>query len=748
MPTLPRRSLNFALLLATTAAALTPSLLRAAPEQTLQPQQESDDIVSPLHAKKLRDAQTQARIEAVSHYMTGRLLQSRGKLKLAYAEFQQAVAIDPQAVEIYRDLVPLAFQLEETKDAISYATRAVELDPQNVELLQQLATSLAGQRRLPDAIRYLEQAAAAPALDRYSPEYVLLVRNLGILYLATGQNDKAADQYEALLDALKSPTQYGLDLQTRQALLNDKRTSLETTGQVLLEAGRAAPAGEAFELAKQANKISSGNYSFFRAKVLLLTDKPEEALAELQPYFDAQRQSKGRDAYQLLADILQKLNRSDELLGRLEGMAKDDSRNNTLQYYFAERLAAAEELDRARSVYEETLKDSSDTAGYMGLAEVLRKLDRPRELLDVLAKAVSRASGESLETLGTELETVAGDEKMVDQLLDVGRQDAKADPQDLSFEKCYLLAKLAGERKKYEAASEFYELSVPLAKQRLPLVYSEWGQLLAGAKRYEEAAKIYRAAADKPELADRRPNFLYMLSQILALAGDTDGALVAVADALKEVPDSPLLLMQEAWIYSHAHRFDEAVSRFEKVIERFPDQKDIVRRCQSNLSNIFVLKGELRKGEEVLEKIFAENPEDPGVNNDLGYLYADQGKNLEQAEQMIRKAIAAEPDNAAFLDSLGWVLFKRGKFEEARGPLEEAIKQSTGSGDATLYDHLGDCLQQLKMMDQAVEAWKTALEQANAEKHPDTKVVERLQQKLKEHAPQGDKPKPAAPGSP
>ena len=61
----------------------------------------------------------------------------------------------------------------------------------------------------------------------------------------------------------------------------------------------------------------------------------------------------------------------------------------------------------------------------------------------------------------------------------------------------------------------------------------------------------------------------------------------------------------------------------------------------------------MRKGEQVLEEVLAEDPDDPSVNNDLGYLYADQGKNLEKAEKMIRKAVEAEPDNDAYQDSMG-----------------------------------------------------------------------------------------------
>ena len=132
-----------------------------------------------------------------------------------------------------------------------------------------------------------------------------------------------------------------------------------------------------------------------------------------------------------------------------------------------------------------------------------------------------------------------------------------------------------------------------------------------------------------------------------------------------------MLHYQEAWIYYHANQWDKAIPLFEQVIKRFPTETSIVRRCQFSLSNIYVEQGDLRKGEAVLEKVFAEDPENPSVNNDLGYLYADQGKKLKQAEQMIRKALKAEPKNSAYQDSMGWVLFKIGKLDEALEQLEQ-----------------------------------------------------------------------------
>ena len=107
-----------------------------------------------------------------------------------------------------------------------------------------------------------------------------------------------------------------------------------------------------------------------------------------------------------------------------------------------------------------------------------------------------------------------------------------------------------------------------------------------------------------------------------------------------------------------------------------PTRCDFVRQCQYSLSNCYVQQGDTARGEKILEDILVERPDDPSVNNDLGYLYADQGKNLTRAESMIRIAFKSEPDNVAYIDSMGWVLFKLGRVEEARTFLQKAIASS------------------------------------------------------------------------
>jgi tetratricopeptide (TPR) repeat protein len=110
----------------------------------------------------------------------------------------------------------------------------------------------------------------------------------------------------------------------------------------------------------------------------------------------------------------------------------------------------------------------------------------------------------------------------------------------------------------------------------------------------------------------------------------------------------------------------------------------------------------------VLAEVLHRDPQNPGANNDLGYEWADQGKQLPQAEQMIRRAVAAEPDNEAFLDSLGWVLYKQGRFNDAHPWLAKAAEDQ--EADPTILDHLGDTLYRLGQTSSARQSWQQALD--------------------------------------
>lgn len=721
------------------------SFCQAAPQLPVQP---GDDPPAVLIPAKPRTAEEQNRMEALAHYATGRMQESRGQSKEALASYLKAVELDPQAIEVYRSLVPLAMQLDQVDKAIELARKAVELDPSDFELQLQIGMQFARQQDFAAAIRYFEQALQSSKLEKTSPTAVVLNVELGVLYQITGQPEKAAECFALIFDAIKSPAKYGLDFRQRAALVADPRTTYERIGEVLIEGGKLELASEVFDLASKSNRVSAGNLIYHRARILLLSKKPEDALTELQAYFDKQRQSKGREAYQLLADILDQLKRRDELVGRLEKLAADDPRNRQLQYFYADALTEAGELEQARKVYEVVLEGGGDAPGYLGLAGVLRRMQRADELLDALGRGLSKLGDEGLKEFDTELKAVLADKPLVDALVAAGRAQASAEPAQLNFEEAYLLGKLVAELERYDESIEFFRKAAALDKDRAVVAYRDLAEVLLEARRYAEAAVVCRDALDLRLLPAIKGQFLYDLSRAAELSGDTAGALEAVQQGRQEFPQATLFEFQEAWIYYHSRQFDKAVERFEQILETYQDEpsaKQIVRQCQFSLSAIYSVTGNLSKSEKILEVIYAEEPDDPSVNNDLGYLYADQGKNLEQAESMILKAVKAEPENAAYLDSHGWVLFKLGKFAEAVEPLEKAVKLQSG-GDGTIHDHLGDVYLRLNREADARKAWEAALKEAEAETQPDAKLIDRIKAKLKD--PQSAAATPAQPKNP
>lgn len=710
--------------------------------------QESDDPALPLKPLVPRSAAVEARDSALSWYMTGRLLDSthRNEPKKALNAFRKAIQIDPGAIEIYRELVPLEFQYDNIAAAVKYAAKAVQLDPDDVDILQLLARQSAISGQLPEAIKHLEQAMKSPRLDRSSPEFVGMNKSLGLLYAVTGQKNLAADCYEILFDAVKDPEKYGMDSRAKKSLVSDPTSSYERIGQVLLDAGRLQPALEAFELAAT-SKQGAGNLAYNRAKILLLQDKPEEALVELQKYFDAQRTSKGRDAYQLLADILQKLKRSDELISRLETLAENDSQNVALQYFLADRLADVNELERARKIYDTMLQSGGDGSGYLGLARVLRKMQKADELLEALGRGVARGE-DAVAALEPEIKALSDDKALVASLIESGR--VRAASNRLKFEEAYLVAKLAAALKDADASGEFYRHAITLgqnAGRPAILLQMELAETYMTLRKYHPAIEVYQEILASKQLTEvGRARTYSSLARALAQDNQTEKALQAISKAIEIDDDNAGFRFYESWIYGHARRWDEAIQKLDQLMKDFPDKEEIIMTSQFSLSNLYVQKGELRKGEEILEKILEVNPDNTQANNDLGYLWADQGKNLEQAEKMIRKALVAEPDNGAYLDSLGWVLFKLGKLEEAVPPLEQATNMNMGS-DTTVWDHLGDVLLKLMRTEKAIEAWQTALEHSKDDSSADPELIERIKDKLKQHGAVTT-PKPAQKDSP
>ncbi|MGZ0165058.1 MAG: tetratricopeptide repeat protein [Planctomycetales bacterium] len=679
-----------------------------------------------------RTVEIEQRGKAAAWFMTGRLHQQRERFDEALKAYEKAAALEPGSIEIVRAMIDMALRLNQGDKALKYAVDAVKLDPDDFQLLRQLGVEMVRGKKLDQAIKYLEQARNSPKLKEHSGFYVLINRDLGIIYRGLGEIEKAADAFEVVLSALLDPQKFGLDRRTRDELQKHRSTSYEQIGQVFLQAKRNDRALTALEKASAERSGKPGGVNYLLAQLYFQKEDYASAQKQIDIFFSS-KLDKGRAPYLLLQQILVKTDKEDSLAPRLEQLIKDDPTNREAKAFLAEAYLAKDRLEEAEEIFTASLKDGPSPAAYLGLAQIYRRQMKAAELLENISKVYVQSWQQRPlpEPLATELEVLQKDKTFQDDFLKIIREQTGDGAHAEHFGKLLFVAEIVERAERTEDAAELYRLALNANPAQAAPVYRALGGLLMGAELYTEAAAVYREAIDKPLLQGSKVDYLYRLAIVLELSGETDPALEALADASKLLPrEIPDLVFREAWIYYHAHRSKKAAEKFEAFIAKYPDAGPLTKQAKFSLSAVYVQLGELKRGEEILEKFLAENPDDIGVNNDLGYLYADQGKNLKKARKMIAKAVEAEPENAAYLDSMGWVLFKLGEHKEAITFLVKATKLETGN-DATIWEHLGDCYGAIKETSDATKAWEKALELVKKESHPDEELIKRVEEKLK-----------------
>jgi len=135
--------------------------------------------------------------------------------------------------------------------------------------------------------------------------------------------------------------------------------------------------------------------------------------------------------------------------------------------------------------------------------------------------------------------------------------------------------------------------------------------------------------------------------------------------------------------------------------------KDVPVQLLFNRAAAFESQKQYSKAAGQIKKLFTIEPDNIEALNFLGYLYAEQGVQLDEAEQLIRRALKAQPDNGYYLDSLAWVHYKRAEYDKAVAVQREAINHVPD--DPVMQEHLGDMLWKSGKTDEARSTWKNAI---------------------------------------
>lgn len=225
--------------------------------------------------------------------------------------------------------------------------------------------------------------------------------------------------------------------------------------------------------------------------------------------------------------------------------------------------------------------------------------------------------------------------------------------------------------------------------------------VLARNQRAQSGVRVADAwAARRPE----DPDGVSLAARARALAGEYDSAAVFARRAVALQPDSLDARRLLARIYQDARRWPEAIAAWREARALAPRNPLVMLDLGFCLEQSGDLDGAIALGREALEHA----PDFPGALNFLGYVLADNNRELPQALALIRKALDQDPDNGAYVDSYGWALYRLGRLDEAREQLESALVLT--GGDAVIHEHLGDVYRDLRQFDRAREQYRESLE--------------------------------------
>lgn len=698
-----------------------------------------------LAPAKPRSESERDRLEALALFSAARIRENRQDYAAALRLYQRAFRCDPRSATIARAIVPLAVRLDRHSEAVRYALKLVDLEDADPVLLKRLGVYLTETGDWSQALALFEKAETAENKGKPTAQDVILWMEMGRLYHLTGQHAKAAARFRQVLDALDKPEQFGLDAAAKKVLLSQPRLAFALMGESLLRAGQPEKAAAVFEKSHQAEP-SKGLLAYQLAEVDLKLGKPEQALQRLQACFDERLASEEAGPYQLLAEILKALHKEGELIARLEKLRAADPGNLYLAYFLADKYFEAQRFDQAEKLYREAMAKKPAMAGYRNLLQIDRRNKNYDDLLKVLGDAVSKIG--SLEPLAPKGQPLAGDAELVRGVVDAARKQLKAGPEKLAYEARVAVAILSAEAKQPDTAAEFYELAIRAKPDQASRLLLSWGLGLLLRDEHARAVKVFQRGIDEKALGADDPTFHFYLAGALEMAGQTEAALASArkaadlaarrqaASAGEEKKAARVEFARHAsrpaWILYHAKRYAEASKAYQEFLDKFGSDyssgeiRKAVREARLVLSNIAVLQGDMPAAEQRLELVLDEFPDDASALNDLGYLWADQGKHLERAHRMIRQAVEKEPENAAYRDSLGWVLFRRGKVREAIPELEKA---AAAEPDPTVLEHLGDAYRADGQAEKAAQWWRKAAD-AYRKAHEEEKA-KNVEQKMK-----------------
>jgi tetratricopeptide (TPR) repeat protein len=177
-----------------------------------------------------------------------------------------------------------------------------------------------------------------------------------------------------------------------------------------------------------------------------------------------------------------------------------------------------------------------------------------------------------------------------------------------------------------------------------------------------------------------------LLAQTAADVGRNDIALAQFGQLSREQPESPTIAVEYGLACQASGDLSRAIGEFQTAAKLSPDNAIV----QAYLAKALEDSGRIPEALSGYRRSLQLDERNPWVMNNMAYLLAQTGGDLNEALNLANEAVRTDPGNTSFSDTLGWVYLKKRDFGSAVQIFQSAREKSPKQ--VTFRIHLGQAL--------------------------------------------------------
>jgi tetratricopeptide (TPR) repeat protein len=634
----------------------------------------------------------------------------------ALEEYVRAADLLPQDIEVQLIAGTYLLAARKMEDAVGRADAVLKVQPENIQAHVLRGNALAGLSSFDEALQAIEQAI------QLDPTRGTTFTHLGLVELARGRRSEAETAFKRAVELAPKSLEAHLAL-----------------GNFYWSAGKASETEQAFLGALQVDP----NNAFANRAMAAFTVATGKYRDAEQYLVRLAANSKDTNAVFALADYYLAAGRPKDAIARLEKLSKENASAPAVGERLARAYAASGDPARARALVEQVLVGNPAAVNAQLLKSQLLLNEGRRDEAFVGVRAAATSNPESAEAqfaLGR-LYAARGDNTAAEAAFrEVLRINPRAAAAQVEISRLQLASGRADVslRSAEEATrSQPKNLSARLALVRSLLAAKDLPraerELTALKTAYPNASGVHtqagmlailkddpanaRTAFEKAQTLD--PRSTDVLAGLIALDFKNKNPAAAKARIEQRLKDgtTPGLLLLAArtyWtaqdqaatervlrqaieadptvvtpyemlgqLYMAQRKLDQARAEFEALAAR--QAKPVAALTMSGV--ILQAQGNASLARKRYEDVLAIDSRAVIAANNLAWMHAESGENLDVALQLAQTATAAAPDTAETIDTLGWVYYKKQQPQFAIPLFKKCVEKAPTN--ASYHYHLG-----------------------------------------------------------